>query len=91
LCRFGVDYRAGLFHSHLVMRNTTNQLTVSEGRAIQRDQLTKWKSVLNPEAFAKLHYEVLLRNDSLDDESDGFDVCRGGRIDQIVFDLMSNA
>jgi hypothetical protein len=71
--------------------NTTDQFTVAEGRAIQREHLAKWKSVLNPETFAKVHYEVLKLNDSLDENSNGFDVCRGTSIDRFVFSLMNLA
>lgn len=61
--------------------------TRENGIKIQTDQLQIWESVLKEEAFIKLQKEVQSTNGEAED---GFDICRGEEIDNILIRQIFN-
>lgn len=59
------------------------KLTVTQGLAIQRQQLDKWKQMLREEFHQALEDETSRQNQS--NYADGYAVWRGGEIDNFVF------
>ena len=55
--------------------------TVADGIKIQEEQLSRWESVLEPGFFAKIKKLVQCGNHKA---VDGFDVCRGTSITEII-------
>lgn len=67
---------------------TLREFTAQEGIAFQNADLTRWASVLTPEAFLKVFQEAT--RDNAKAES-GHDICRGDGITHIVTKLSYQA
>jgi len=66
----------------------TPDFSPQEGLAIQTTDLTRWASVLTPEAFLKVFQEATQDNAKA---TTGYDICRGDSITQIVLRLSYQA
>lgn len=60
------------------------RLKVGDGFAIQKEDLLFWNKILRPEFYKRLERRVIEENDKLTKDSDGYDVFRGGQIDNVV-------
>lgn len=72
---------------HLFM---SRSLTLSDGLAIQREDLAKWRKVLNDKAYTMLAAYADKKNGELpldEREADGYDVTRGDGLSSFVHNL----
>lgn len=67
---------------------TAKEFTTQEGIAFQNADLTRWASVLTPEAFLRVFQEATQDNAKA---KSGYDICRGDRICHIVIKLSHQA
>jgi|DEB19_MinimDraft_3_1074340.scaffolds.fasta_scaffold00267_36 hypothetical protein len=65
-----------------------SDFSTPEGIAIQTTDLTRWASVLTPEAFSRVFQEATRDNAKA---SSGHDICRGDGITHIVIKLSYQA
>lgn len=61
------------------------------GITVQAEQIARWATVLQPHLADKLTDEAIKRNDKLTAKSTGFDVWRGGQIDEFVHNYLMRA
>lgn len=64
--------------------------TVHDGLRIQATQLAEWKAKLNAETFYHLSERVAEANAVLTPENSGYDVLRGGFLDESIFNFHPN-
>jgi hypothetical protein len=62
-----------------------NEFTIEDAIEIQRDHLSRWKSILIPEAYEALE-EYALRNNHKAES--GYDICRGHQLDNYIGNYM---
>lgn len=62
----------------------SHELTIEAGIAIQSQQLARWASVLNAEAFAALFIAATKDNHKA---RTGYDICRGDSLTGIIYQL----
>jgi len=65
-----------------------NELTLQQGLDIQAEQLNKWKSILIPEVYNHLKEYCDYYNNKLTPENDGYAVCRGSALDNVIGNYM---
>lgn len=58
--------------------------SVVAGIAVQQQQLARWAVVLKPEILAQVR---ALAESTNDQATSGYDICRGGTIDQMISNL----
>ena len=63
------------------------EFTVQDGIAYQNEELAKWKTVLTDDIYQRLVKYVTRNNHEAET---GFNVCRGGDIEFIVYLIASN-
>jgi len=61
-----------------------NELTLQQGLDIQAEQLNRWKSILIPEVYNHLKEYCDYYNNKLTPENDGYAVCRGSALDNVI-------
>ena len=67
---------------------TKATFTVTDGFKVQNDDLARWHKVLNQDTYLKLWGEAKTRNSKLKPTANGYDVWRGGDLNQFIADIM---
>jgi hypothetical protein len=65
-------------------RMKERKFTVAQGLKIQAEHVAAWGGVLKPEVFAALVQYVAKCNQTLHPDATGYDVTRGGGVDEFV-------